>query len=262
MFRLSFSKKQIIINILRLVIVITAFSLGAYFLLGLSIKEIIARKSWLDRDAITAVFFFVTGFLIAVIETNFLRKLNLFIDKTIYNLQNALKGNLGEKKTFERLEQMLGSSYRLYRNFKIPGSRFDIDAVIVGSKGIITFEVKNLGGEGDKFLFEDNETYKITRYPNGNICSCQLNYLSNPINEASRHNQALEEWLMKNDFEKIKVKGAILMVGYSKVEIKKPSIYVITSPDGIKEFFEDAFEDKRFTSEFCDKLNRLFSENS
>jgi len=262
MFKLSYSKKQIIINVLKIAIVFFVLLLVIYFSLGWSVKEIISRKSWLDPKVIAIVIVFVLGFLLGVIELKFLEKLGRFFDKTIFALRNAIKGNLGEKKTFERLSSMLGDSYRLHRNFKIPNTRFDIDTVIVGPKGIITFEIKNLGGSDDKFRFEGNDVYKVKRYQNGNVCFCQLNYLANPVNEALRHNQALEEWLMKNDFEKIKIKGALLMVGNSKIEgIEHPSIFIITSANGLKDYIDRAFEDSRFTEEYCDKLNRLFETN-
>ncbi len=259
MLKLSFSKRQIIKNALIIIVTILALGFLSYLALNWSIRDIVSRKLWLDEKATIGAIGILLGVLITLGETKLLHKLDDLLDRAKYNLQNALKGNLGEEKAFKRLLEMLGSSYRLYRNFKIPGKRFDIDAIVVGPKGIITIEVKNLSGE---YRFIESEVYKISRYPDGNTCYCQLGRWKSPVREAAYHNEALEEWLMKNDFSQIKVKGAILMVGdrYKIEKIEKPEVYIITSADGIKRYFDDTFEDSRFTPEFCAKLNELLEK--
>lgn len=224
---------------------------------------VVTQKSYLNPIFWTGGFLIVLGFLTGVMETWLLKKLDEWLDKRIFEIKNALKGNRGEKKTFERLSEMLGDHYKIYRNFLVPGRKFDIDAMVVGPKGIITFEVKNLGTEKDSFRFEGSDIYKVTRYSNGNECVCKMGdgyKTGNPIQEAKRHNQALEEWLMKNGYEGIKVRGAILMAGDAKIEsLNNPVIYIIQGVDGIKHYMDRTFEDQRFTEEFCAKLNSFLN---
>lgn len=258
MSKLSFSQTQIVRNLLRIIILVV---LGIVVYLGLnwSIRNIVSKKLWLDQKIIFFGLGLFIGALLITIELKFLNKLFGFLDKSLYNLRNALKGNRGEKRVFLRLLEMLGSSYKLYRNFKIPGKRFDIDAIIIGPKGIITFEIKNLSGE---YRFVENKVYKISRYLDGNICYCELGERRSPTKEVLRHNEALEEWLMKNDFERIKVRSAIVLVGnlHKTEKIEKPEIYIITSENEIKRYFDNTYEDPRFTPEFCSKLDKLFKK--
>lgn len=264
MIHTSFSQKLIIKIFLKVIIVLVVLLLVAYFLLGWSISNIISRKSWLDPQSLAIGISGILGFLVGVLEIKILDKIGDWFDRELFALKNAFKGNRGERRTFERLSEMLGDRYHLYRNFKIPNLKFDIDSVIVGPKGIITFEIKNLGGKNDRFRFEGMDTYKITRYSNGNEVTCKFGGFGNmnPIREAKRHNVALEEWLVKNSHDRIKVKGAILMTGEAKIEeIKDPAIYVIKGLDGIKNFFDGCFDDQRFTEKYCEELNLIFQKS-
>jgi hypothetical protein len=84
----------------------------------------------------------------------------------------------------------------------------------------------------------------------------------NPIEEALRHNQLMEEWLMKNGYEGIKIRGAILMASDAKIEsLKEPAVYVIKGIDGIKRYMDKTFENQRFTEDFCTKLNAFLDSH-
>lgn len=252
-----------VINLFKIIAFFIVFFLIVYIALGWSIRSIVANKCWLDPQFITVAISFTIGFLIALIELKFLTKLDVFYDRMVRALQNARKGNWGEKKTFEQLKQLLGNRYRIVRNFKIPDRKFDIDMIVLGPKGIITFEVKNIGSENDIFRFEGADVYKITRYRNGNECSCKLSEYgnANPIQEAIRHNLALEKWLTKIGYEGIKVKGVVLMVSEARIEFNKPAIFIIKDINHIKQYIDDSFEDPAFTEEFCSKLEQVFKEN-
>lgn len=259
MLQLSYSQKKMVLAASKIALFFIVFILLAYFILGWSIADLMVNKRWADPKFIGTGIATLFVFILGMIEISVLNKADAWLDRQVFNLKNALKGNYGEKRTFERLGQMLGEQYRIYRNVYIPGRKFDIDVIVVGPKGIITFEIKNIGTKGDIFCFEGAETYKIRTYKdNGDEVSCKLGD-SNPIKEAMRHNLALEEWLMKNGYGGIKVKGAILMVGEASIEkISSPALYVITGFDGIKKYIEGTFADQRFTPEFCEKLDALF----
>ena len=74
---------------------------------------------------------FSLGLVLGIVEIRFLDNINDFLYKAKCALQNAWKGNLGERGTFKRLKQLLGDEYRIYPNFKIPGTEFDNDVIIL-----------------------------------------------------------------------------------------------------------------------------------
>jgi len=260
---ISYSKKLIVVNLTKIGITLLVLVIAVVVGLDYSFKNIVSNDFLKNPKDLAAVAFFFLGFVLALLEMGFLRKLDTFFDKAILNLKNALAGNMGEKKTFERLNRMLGDDYKILRNFKIPGKKFDIDIVIVGPKGIITFEIKNIGKKRDRFKFEGENMFKIMRYRDGNECVCKMGKYGNqnPIKEALRHNLFFEEWLMKNNFEGVKVKGAVLMVGPAKItKITNPAVYIVRNLDEIKRFIDGIQPDSYFTKEFCSNLWNLLKK--
>lgn len=262
--RLSYSQKLMGIVVLKIIGFMVLFVSAAYFGLGWSIDDIVKNKQLEDpRFAATGIIIFLS-FLLGMAEMTAIMKIDSWLDRQIYKFKNAFKGNAGEKKTFDELIKSLGSEYKLYRNFPVPGYKFDIDAIIVGPKGIVTFEIKNIGGKYDTFLFESSDVYKINEYPNGDVLSRRLGPASSPVEEAMRHNSTLEAWLKENEFPTIKVRGAILMVSSAKIEVKYPlPVYVIKGTERIEKYFQDAYEDPIFKSyDFRAKLSALLDANS
>ena len=260
---ISYSKRIVIINIIKIVLLVFILLLLFAWATKTSVNDFITNKRWADAQFIGTgaglfIFFLLGMFYLKLLQTG-----AAWLDKILLIIDNARKGDWGERKTFERLRELLGSQYRIYRNLKIPDQKFDIDAVVLGPKGIITFEIKNLGIPTDHYRFEGEDAYKISRYKNGNECSCKMGPYgnANPIKEAMRHNQALEEWLMKSGLGSIKVKGAVLMTGKAKIEdIKNPAVFIVNGLDQIKRFIDGAYEDPEFTEEFCAKLDKLFTK--
>ena len=154
---LSFSEKKIITSILTILLIILFVFLAAYFLLDWSISDIIVNKRWLDPQFAVVLVSIFTGFFLAVFEIKFLDRLTESLNRAIYTLRNALKGNQGEKKAFQKLKKILGEQYKIYGNFQINGEHFDNDVIILGPKGIISIEVKNISGT---FSFKGEETYR------------------------------------------------------------------------------------------------------
>ena len=258
--RLSFSKKQIIINILKITIVLLVLFLIVYISLDWGIRDIVIYKRWLDPKFITVAISLALGFLLAVVELKLLEELDAFLDKTTYALQNAFKGNWGEKKTFAKLKEILGQErrYKIYTNFQIPDTKFDNDAIILGPKGIISIEVKNIKG---KFDFIGEETYKH-EWCSGDECLCKLNEYHSPIKEVIRHSIVLEEWLAQSGYKDIKIKKAVLMVGsrFKINKIENPVVYIVSGLNNLVNFIKDSYDDPRFTPEFCQKLSDIFDK--
>lgn len=253
---ISFSKKQIIINLFKIVITVLILLLIAYFALGWSIKDIITHKRYLDPQSIAMAILLAVAMLLVIIEMAFLNKIGDFLDKSVYALKNALKGNWGEKKTFEKLREILDERYKIYTNFQIPGKKFDNDAIVLGPKGIISIEVKNISGEFD---FIGEEIYKH-KWCNGDECLCRLNMYHSPTREIIRHSLFLEEWLTQSGYKDITIKKAVLMVGsrFKINKIESPAVYVIVGLDNLANYIQESYDDPQFTPEFCQKLSKLF----
>lgn len=254
--KFSYSQRQILINGIKIAIILIIFFAVVFWGLGWSLTDLIANKRWLNPQFITVTIALFFGVVVGIIEIKFLERVADMTDRIYRAMMNALKGDRGEKAVAASLRQILGEQYRVYPNFKLPEWKFDIDIVIVGPKGIITLEVKNIGGE---FEFSGVDTYKITRYHNGNINYCWLNEWENPTKEAMRHNAALKEWLAQNGFKDARIGGALLMVGDTKIAtLEHPSIYIITKLDRLKTYLDELPDNPAFTSDFCSKLAFLF----
>jgi len=256
--KISFSEKNIIKYSLIIVFIFSALILIVYFSLRLSLSAIISQKKWLDPQFWATGIIFLAGIIFITILRYFLNKIDYWLDNAERNLKNALKGNWGEKKTFEEFQKILGADYKIYRNFKIQNRKFDNDAIIIGPKGIISIEIKNIHGD---FEFIGEETYKHNwRY--GNECLCKLNEWKSPTREVLRHCEAFEKWLSESGFNGIKLKRAILLVDTKAriIKLENPAVYVVKGLNDLAKYIENSYNDSLFTPEFCEKLDKLLSE--
>ena len=259
MLNLSFSKKIILKNTLKIIFIIICFLLIVYFGLGYSLNNIIENKRWLDPMFITVMLSFSLGLIFGILEMRFLDKLSDYLDRIKFSLTNAIKGNWGEREAFKKLKEVLGSQYIIYPNFHIPDKKikFDNDAVIIGPKGIICIEIKNIKGVFD---FIGEETYKYDLH-NKNQCRDTLNEHQSPSKEVLRHSYFLQKWLERNDFNGIRPKPILLLVGDRAMLNSKPQpqgYYVVRSLEELSDTFQNTHEDNRFNEELCRNLVGLF----
>ncbi|MCL5017063.1 MAG: NERD domain-containing protein [Patescibacteria group bacterium] len=256
---LSYSKKLIIFNIFKIIFVLMVVILIAYFGLEYSFGDIFVNKRWLDRTFVLSAISFTTGFLLGTLELKFLERIGDYLDLCIYNLKNAWKGNWGEKKTFNKLIEILDERYKIYPNFHIPisGNNFDIDVVIIGPKGIICIEIKNIKG---KFDFIGKETFKHD-WHNGNSCIDTLGEYNSPSREVLRHSLALEKWL-KEKGKNILSKHMLLLVGGKAIINKlEPSHYfIVKNLEELQLRLSDTKIDPYFTTEVIQDLIKLFGD--
>lgn len=253
----SFSQKIIIKNSLKVFIIIFIFIAIEFICFRQTFVGIKAGK-WSNLELIKTTITFILGVLFGVGGYYLRDKLEVFLDNIIRQIKNALKGNLGERKAIGRLQEILGSQYKIHRNFRIPNTKFDNDVIVIGPKGIILIEIKNIRGE---FEFKGQETYKHYRCY-GSECLCKLNEYKSPSKEVIRHSNALQNWLEVKGVKDIKIKRAVLLVGHSRIrKIEDPTVYIIPSLDGLAEFMDKSFNDNCFSHKFCDKLNQLLIKN-
>src|SRR3989344_6884445 len=253
---LSITKILILRNSLKIALLFLSLFVLLFISLRYAINDTITNHRLVDEKFITVGISILFGYILAFVVLKAEHKLDVFFDKTLRALRNAIKGNIGEKKTFAQLEKILGGNSRIYKNLKID-PRFDIDAVIVGPKGLIVIEIKNLSGI---FRFVGEDTYKISwRY--GNECFCRLGEYDNPIREVLRHNLKLEKYLHENGFGNMRSHKTLLMVGDAKIEeLKEPAAYVITNLEHLKKYVDGLYDDERFTPEFRERLGTFLNK--
>lgn len=259
-YKISFSQELMVKGVLKITFIILILFVIAYLTLDWSIGKIIEQKSWADPKIVAFTILLLGGYFMLLIEFSFLNKLGDYIDNVIDVIKKAVKGNDGEKRTIKKLGEILGIQYQLYPNFKIPNEKFDIDVLIVGPKGLMNLEIKNMSGE---FQFIKEKTYKIFRYYDGNVCHLELGDYKNPIREVLRHNSKLKNWLEKNGYQDIKINNAIVMVGNSNItKIEEPKVYIITDLNRINQYdyFNKSSGDVVFTNDECVKMNNFLRQ--
>lgn len=251
---MSFSKWKILINVLK----ITFVAIILIFIEILAINASWNQRGLLNTKSISLLIIFLLGSLFMIIVYKVKNLIGEFLDNAIYSLKNALSGNRGEQKTFALLRKIFDEQYRIYPNFTIPDTKFDNDAVIIGPKGIISIEIKNLKGNFE-FIGEEVYKHEICR---GYQCICKLHGYMNPVSEILRHTKVLEEWLYNKGFQNILIHKFLLMTGERSkvVKLEHPTIYVITSLEKLKERMEEIKENSLFTPEFCLNLYKIFGE--
>lgn len=255
-----FLQEKIIKNLLRIILVITVFLVIEYFAVMKTAQDVQAGL-WFNKDVIIAAGIFFSGYLFALAWNFFRHKIDFFLDNAIRHLKNAVKGYLGEKSAFDSLNDILGKEYKIYPNFRIPETGFDNDFIIIGPKGILSVEVKNISGEYD-FIKED--TFKHDLHY-GNECLCKLSEYKSPSREILRHCAALENWLVRQGFKNLKPKGLVLLAGDNSWvnKIEQPSgYYVIKSLEEVSETLEKTKIDLRFDVDLLRQLNSLFDKFS
>lgn len=252
--KLSYAKKQIIINRIKIIVVLGVLIIGLSICIRWIYKDIVAGV-WSNERVVFASVYAVTGSLIMLVLVWLSRRLNDLTSDALLKLGNAIKGDEGEKQTLKKLQESLDERYKIYPNFVIPGKKFDLDVLIVGPKGILSIEVKNIGGIFD---FIGDETYKHDRH-NGNSCIDTLNEWRSPTRELIRHCAYLEMWLQHKGISNIKIKKVIVLAGnrHQVQKIENPSVFIATSVDRLGSYLQTVYDDPRFTPEFCDKVNRL-----
>lgn len=255
--KLSFSEKEIIKNIFKIIVFIVAFVLIEYIAFKSSILVVFSERKWLDPNFIIVGICLFLGFMMAVIFRFIGEKLDIFVDNIIWRLKNALKGSSGEKKTFAKLGEILGKEYKIYKNFKIPNTKFDNDLIILGPKGLIYIEIKNIAGNFD---FIGEETYRHDRH-HGDESLCKFNEYRSPTKRVLYHCEVFEKWLANNGFKGIILKRAIILVGdnVNITKIENPAVYIISSLNNLTSFIETSYNDPLFTEEYCEKLDKLLS---
>ncbi len=124
---------------------------------GKSFIEAVSSPAGMIALAILVVFTILALWLPGLILDRIMNKLDKQID------QHRL-GKDGEDQTVQMIIQALDASWSVFRNVILPGSKGDLDIVLVGPPGVWVLEVKNFRGTyrniGERWELKQGKTWK------------------------------------------------------------------------------------------------------
>jgi hypothetical protein len=107
-------------------------------------------------------------FLLAIATWGAARLLGKLASKQINKaIETYRKGQEGEEEFVETMRRNLDGHWTLFRNVRLPGSKGDIDAILVGPPGVWVLEVKTFSGEyqniGEHWMHRAGRRWKVLR---------------------------------------------------------------------------------------------------
>jgi hypothetical protein len=202
---------------------------------------------------IFATFFIAVGYfsfwLTEVIER---RWADPFADKLFDDVRKAELGDEGEDGVCAELEHLLNkNNYTIHRNFRIPGRRYDFDAIIVGVKGIIVLEIKN---HINPTLFANTTSYEEK---DGNLIT--IPDKDDPRRKLISYCQDLERYLFHKGLGKLPINKAVVFLKKESARIigDEIHVWVVCGVQELGKYLEGIKIDARFTPEFCKKINGI-----
>lgn len=141
-----------------------------------------AQLSLIYSLIIVAVLFLISAIFFALMSRNF----HQTKEEKIFS-----KGVEGEKEFRKHLDKLAG-----YKGYSVPLPHGgDIDALLICKKGVFAFEVKNYSG----ILTCEGDSWRRTKIGRGG--GRYEGHVGNPSEEAKRHAQDLENYLLRRGLE-------------------------------------------------------------
>ena len=130
--------------------------------------------------------------------------------------KNYLAGREGEDKFEKALTKKLNNDWFLFRNIDLPDKQGDIDALLIGPKGIYACEIKAFSGSyrntGNRWQYRSSGVWH--------------NFKKSPSKQATRSAIRLHNFLLENAGIDIQVEARIIWAGDKKVWTDKPAVRV------------------------------------
>ncbi len=246
----SYSKQKIKDNVLKQwIFYVVCFSVSVFLLLYL-FKYL--RLSF-DQNSLLIAVSMILGVILGLITVWVNKFTNDFFLKTDNKKNIARKGYEGEKKVYLKLIKILDpEKYKIHQNFKIPGAKFDFDFLIIGPKGVVVLEVKN--SDNSYIFFERGAIrVKISKYSREET---KLFGRCDHREKLINYCLYLDNYLKSLGFSQIKIRKALVFVD-SKVEIKgKSKVFIMSNINELDKYFNTLNEDRRFSQDFCEKIDK------
>lgn len=130
--------------------------------------------------------------------------------------QNFRRGQLGESEVARLLRLGLGGDWTLFRNVKLPGSKVDIDMVLLGPPGVFALEVKAYTG---------NYRYAKQHFYRRSMMTWRR-MQHNPGKQARAAGGVLHAYITNTLNEDVWVEPRLVWVGPGALTLEEPEVFV------------------------------------
>ncbi|HBC70755.1 TPA: hypothetical protein DCZ46_02230 [Candidatus Campbellbacteria bacterium] len=173
-----------------------------------------------------------------------------YADPIIDDRDAAKRGIDGESIVFGWLNEILtDKSWSIYKNVEFTAgdkNKFDIDAIVVGPKGIFVFEIKNLSYD---FFFTSHDCDVVV---GEQIRPCSQ---KDPRIQIAQNAEILEKKLKASGFNGVKTKRAVVFARPESIRfLGSTTVFLIDNKETLKRYMLEQYDDLRFTPEFCEKV--------
>ncbi|RLD05490.1 MAG: hypothetical protein DRI32_04045 [Chloroflexi bacterium] len=186
-----------------LIVIGLLISLG-FIILPLIGTPLSSSKQWYLIGGGTIIMLFVNSFIAPRFEN------------AAQEYKNYLAGREGEDRFEDVLKKVFKNGWLLFRNIDLPDKYGDIDALLIGPKGVYACEIKAFSGHyrniGNRW-----------QYRSGGVWH---NYKKNPSKQATLNAARLHDFLLENADIDIWVDARIVWVGDKKLSLSKPAVRV------------------------------------
>jgi len=248
MSKLSYSKKLYLKSILKFFAILSALIL----ILLIDVVYGIGRANF-TFEVFEMLFVFAVGYMSYPLFNILLSKLLKKEDEILKDWGNAELGFKGEDTVADWLKQiLLTKDYIVLPNVVLPNQSFDFDFIIIGPKGVIVLEVKNLTG---KYHFSNDEYFGIK---NGQ--KKVLPPYFDPREQVKKQIFSLREYFELKGYSNIKISKSVVFIDKNLISIEgNTGIYISAGYDSLKNFFDGITLDSNYTTEYCEKVRQVLS---
>lgn len=171
-------------------------------------------------------------------------------DPIMNDMDAAKRGIDGESIVFGWLNEILPDElWSIYKNVEFTAAdknKFDIDAIVVGPKGVFVFEVKNLSYD---FFFTSQDCAVVV---GEQIRPCSQ---KDPRIQVAQNAEIVERKLKASGLNGIKAKRAVVFARPESIRfLGSTTVFLIDNKETLKRYILEQHEDPRFTPEFCEKV--------
>lgn len=251
----SFSEQQLRKNRIIKYSVITVVLIVLVFLIKYVVSPLFNIQIWLKTDSFVILFLMLLGAASCLMGQGLFNMLDSVFCGVNKNIGISMAGHEGEQKVFKELSNVLGDKYTVYPNYVIPGHKFDLDFLIVGPKGLIVVEVKNFS---NATVFSEDKALSVKElgYKKEVI---KLVGSSDPRNKIDTHCKVLNRYLNYLGFDNIGIKKVLVFAKDHVTIDGKSKIFIVKKITELGKYFDNLYQDERFTPEFCKELNTKLS---
>ncbi len=252
--KLSYSKKLYYKAIAKLLVVPLALMIPSLLVLWYVGNMILASATLLYGSSLILIGYFTYPMFKkfgALLDTKIDPLYNKYIETPLKEDRDAAKRGIeGERIVSEWLEEIVPKSnwFIAYnQEFKgSNGSKFDIDAIIVGPRGVFVLEIKNLSYD---FLFttEDCAVWVGDEY--------RVYSDIDPRVQVAKNAHVVEKMLKAGGLGNIRVNRAVVSARHNSIRFfGKPLVFLTDKKESLRKYLLESFEeDPRFTLDFCEK---------